>query len=60
MMGIAAGMTIGENTIYRYFANFSTSRVYDQIRQSIAYSGKKKNMCISPGLTLEDEQPIKC
>ena len=41
MMGIAAGLTIGGKIPFTgTFANFSTGRVYDQIRQSIAYSGK--------------------
>ena len=41
MMGVAAGMTIGGNIPFTgTFANFSTGRVYDQIRQSIAYSRK--------------------
>ena len=43
MMGIAAGMTIGGKIPFTgTFANFSTGRVYDQIRQSIAYSDKKR------------------
>ena len=43
MMGIAAGMTIGGKIPFTgTFANFSTGRVYDQIRQSIAYSGKNE------------------
>ena len=47
MMGIASGLTIGGKIPYTTtFANFSTGRVYDQIRQSIAYSDKKcKNLC---------------
>src|SRR5580658_129976 len=41
MMGVAAGLTIGGQIPYTgTFANFSTGRVYDQIRQSICYSGK--------------------
>jgi len=54
MMGIAAGMTIGGKIPFTgTFANFSTSRVYDQIRQSIAYSRKKrKNLCFPCGLNL--------
>ena len=49
MMGIAAGLTIGGKIPFTgTFANFSTGRVYDQIRQSIAYSGKKcQNMCFT-------------
>ena len=43
MIGIAAGMTIGGKIPFTgTFANFSTGRVYDQIRQSIAYSGKNE------------------
>lgn len=57
MMGIAAGMTIGGKIPYTTtFANFSTSRVYDQIRQSIAYSGKNVKICAShAGLTLGED-----
>ena len=53
MMGIAAGMTIGGKIPFTgTFANFSTSRVYDQIRQSIAYSRKNVKICAShAGLT---------
>jgi transketolase len=40
MIGIAAGLTIEENSFTGTFANFSTGRVYDQIRQSVAYSEK--------------------
>src|SRR5262245_56485505 len=48
MMGIAAGLTIGGKIPYTTtFANFSTGRVYDQIRQSIAYSGKNVKICSS-------------
>ena len=48
MIGIAAGMTIGGKIpLLELFANFSTSRVYDQIRQSIAYSGKNVKICAS-------------
>ena len=48
MMGIAAGLTIGGKIPYTTtFANFSTGRVYDQIRQSIAYSGKNVKICAS-------------
>ena len=47
MMSLAAGMTIGGKIPFTgTFANFSTGRVYDQIRQSIAYSKKCKNMCL--------------
>jgi transketolase len=51
MMGVAAGLTIGGWIPFTgTFANFSTGRVYDQIRQSIAYSGKNvKNMCFACG-----------
>jgi transketolase len=54
MIGIAAGLTIEVKSIYRNFANFSTGRVYDQIRQSVAYSDKNVKICAShAGLTLE-------
>ena len=57
MMGIAAGMTIGGKIPFTgTFANFSTSRVYDQIRQSIAYSGKNVKICAShAGVTLGED-----
>ena len=57
MMGIAAGLTIGGHIPFTgTFANFSTSRVYDQIRQSIAYSGKNVKICAShAGLTLGED-----
>jgi transketolase len=57
MMGIAAGLTIGGKIPYTTtFANFSTSRVYDQVRQSIAYSGKNVKICAShAGLTLGED-----
>lgn len=57
MMGMAAGMTIGGAIPYTgTFANFSTGRVYDQIRQSIAYSGKNVKICAShAGLTLGED-----
>ena len=57
MMGIAAGLTIGGMIPYTTtFANFSTGRVYDQIRQSIAYSGKNVKICAShAGLTLGED-----
>ncbi len=57
MMGIAAGMTIGGMIPYTgTFANFSTGRVYDQIRQSIAYSGKNVKICAShAGITLGED-----
>ena len=57
MIGIAAGLTIGGKIPYTTtFANFSTSRVYDQIRQSIAYSGKNVKICAShAGLTLGED-----
>ena len=57
MMGLAAGMTIGGKIPYTgTFANFSTSRVYDQIRQSIAYSNKNVKVCAShSGLTLGED-----
>src|SRR5687768_3668489 len=57
MMGIAAGMTIGGKIPFTgTFANFSTGRVYDQIRQSIAYSGKNVKICAShAGVTLGED-----
>jgi transketolase len=57
MMGIAAGLTIGGKIPYTTtFANFSTGRVYDQIRQSIAYSGKNVKICAShAGVTLGED-----
>lgn len=57
MIGIAAGMTIGGKIPYTTtFANFSTGRVYDQIRQSVAYSDKNVKICAShAGLTLGED-----
>ncbi|NQT76141.1 MAG: transketolase family protein [Bacteroidetes bacterium] len=57
MMGMAAGLTIGGKIPFTgTFANFSTGRVYDQIRQSIAYSGKNVKICAShAGLTLGED-----
>ena len=57
MMGIGAGLTIGGKIPYTTtFANFSTGRVYDQIRQSIAYSNKNVKICAShAGLTLGED-----
>jgi transketolase len=57
MIGVAAGMTIGGKIPYTTtFANFSTGRVYDQIRQSVAYSGKNVKICAShAGLTLGED-----
>ena len=57
MMGIAAGMTIGGMIPFTgTFTNFSTGRVYDQIRQSIAYSDKNVKICAShAGLTLGED-----
>lgn len=57
MMGLAAGLTIGGKIPFTgTFANFSTSRVYDQIRQSIAYSDKNVKICAShAGLTLGED-----
>jgi transketolase len=57
MMGMAAGMTVGGLIPYTgTFANFSTGRVYDQIRQSIAYSNKNVKICAShAGLTLGED-----
>lgn len=57
MIGLAAGMTIGGKIPFTgTFANFSTSRVYDQIRQSVAYSKKNVKICAShAGLTLGED-----
>jgi len=57
MMGLAAGLTIGGKIPFTgTFANFSTGRVYDQIRQCIAYSGKNVKICAShAGLTLGED-----
>ena len=57
MMGLAAGLTIGGKIPFTgTFANFSTGRVYDQIRQSIAYSKKNVKICVShAGLTLGED-----
>lgn len=57
MIGMAAGMTIGGKIPYTgTFANFSTGRVYDQIRQSVAYAGKNVKICAShAGLTLGED-----
>lgn len=57
MIGVAAGLTIGGKIPFTTtFANFSTSRVYDQIRQSVAYSGKNVKICAShAGLTLGED-----
>ena len=57
MMGIAAGLTIGGKIPFTgTFANFSTGRVYDQIRQSIVYSGKNVKICAShAGITLGED-----
>ncbi len=57
MMGLAAGMTVGGKIPFTgTFANFSTGRVYDQIRQSIAYSGKNVKICAShAGITLGED-----
>ncbi len=57
MMGMAAGLTIGGFIPFATtFANFATGRVYDQIRQSIAYSGKNVKICAShAGLTLGED-----
>ena len=57
MIGIAAGLTIGGKIPFTgTFANFSTGRVYDQIRQSIAYSNKNVKICAShAGLTLGED-----
>jgi transketolase len=57
MMGIAAGLTIGGYIPFTgTFANFSTGRVYDQVRQSIAYSEKNVKICAShAGITLGED-----
>ena len=57
MIGLAAGMTIGGKIPFTgTFANFSTGRVYDQIRQSVAYSQKNVKICAShAGLTLGED-----
>jgi len=57
MIGIAAGMTIGGKIPFTgTFANFSTGRVYDQIRQSVAYSDKNVKICAShAGVTLGED-----
>ena len=57
MISMAAGLTIGGKIPYTTtFANFSTGRVYDQIRQSVAYSDKNVKICAShAGLTLGED-----
>jgi transketolase len=57
MIGMAAGMTIGGKIPFTgTFANFSTGRVYDQIRQSVAYSDKNVKICAShAGVTLGED-----
>lgn len=57
MIGMAAGLTIGGYIPFTgTFANFSTGRVFDQIRQSVAYSGKNVKICAShAGLTLGED-----
>ena len=57
MIGIASGLTIGGKIPFTTtFANFHTGRVYDQIRQSVAYSGKNVKICAShAGLTLGED-----
>lgn len=57
MIGISAGLTIGGKIPFATtFANFATGRVYDQIRQSVAYSGKNVKICAShAGLTLGED-----
>ena len=57
MIGIAAGLTIGGKIPFAgTFANFATGRVYDQVRQSVAYSGKNVKICAShAGLTLGED-----
>ena len=57
MIGVAAGLaTAGKIAVPTTFANFGTSRVYDQVRQSVAYSGKNVKICCShAGLTLGED-----
>lgn len=57
MMGVATGLTIGGKIPFAgTFANFATGRVYDQIRQSVAYSGKNVKICAShSGVTLGED-----
>ncbi len=57
MIGIASGLSIGGKIPYATtFANFATGRVYDQIRQSVAYSGKNVKICAShAGVTLGED-----
>ena len=57
MIGMAAGLTIGGKIPFTgTFANFATARVYDQIRQSVAYSGKNVKICAShAGITLGED-----
>ncbi len=57
MMGVAAGLTVGGKIPFAgTFANFATGRVYDQVRQSIAYSGKNVKICAShAGVTLGED-----
>jgi transketolase len=57
MIGVAAGMTVGDKIPYTgTFANFSTGRVYDQIRQAVAYSDKNVKICAShAGITLGED-----
>lgn len=57
MIGVAAGLAIGGFIPFTgTFANFSTGRVYDQIRQSVAYSGKNVKICAShAGITLGED-----
>lgn len=57
MIGLAAGMTVGGKIPFTgTFANFSTGRVYDQIRQSVCYSGKNVKICAShAGITLGED-----
>ena len=57
MIGVAAGLTIGSKIPFACtFANFASGRVYDQIRQSVAYSNKNVKICAShQGLTLGED-----
>jgi transketolase len=57
MVGVAAGLaTAGKIPFIGTFANFATGRVYDQIRQVLAYSKKNVKICAShAGLTLGED-----
>ena len=57
MIGMAAGLSIGGYVPFTgTFANFSTARVYDQIRQVVSYSNKNVKICAShAGITLGED-----